>query len=81
MSAIPEEFVRKTTELSAEVTQPFSGSRKIYVQGSRPDLRVGMREIQQDETAASFGAENNPPITVYDTSGPYTDPEVTIDLL
>ena len=81
MSAIPEEFVRKTTELSAEVTQPFSGSRKIYVQGSRPDLRVGMREIQQDETAASFGAENNPPITVYDTSGPYTDPEAKIDLL
>ena len=81
MSAIPEEFVRKTTELSAEVTQPFSGSRKIYVEGSRPDLRVGMREIQQDETAASFGAENNPPITVYDTSGPYTDPEATIDLL
>jgi len=81
MSAIPEEFVRKTTELSAEVTQPFSGSRKVYVQGSRPDLRVGMREIQQDETAASFGAENNPPITVYDTSGPYTDPEASIDLL
>ena len=81
MSAIPEEVVRKTTELSAEVTQPFSGSRKIYVEGSRPDLRVGMREIQQDETAASFGAENNPPITVYDTSGPYTDPEATIDLL
>ena len=81
MSAIPEEFVRKTTELSAEVTQPFSGSRKIYVEGSRADLRVGMREIQQDETAASFGAENNPPITVYDTSGPYTDPEAKIDLL
>jgi phosphomethylpyrimidine synthase len=81
MSAIPEEFVRKTTELSAEVTQPFSGSRKIYVQGSRPDLRVGMREIRQAETPASFGAENNPPVTVYDTSGPYTDPEAKIDLL
>jgi len=81
MSAIPEEFVRKTTELSAEVTQPFSGSRKIYVEGSRPDLRVGMREIRQDETPASFGAEENPPITVYDTSGPYTDPDVGIDLL
>jgi phosphomethylpyrimidine synthase len=81
MSAIPEEFVRKTTELSAEVTQPFSGSRKVYVEGSRPDLRVGMREIGQDETPASFGAEENPPITVYDTSGPYTDPNATIDLL
>ena len=81
MSAIPEEFVQKTSELSEDVTQPFSGSRKIYVEGSRPDLRVGMREIQQADTAASMGAENNPPITVYDTSGPYTDPESGIDLL
>jgi phosphomethylpyrimidine synthase len=81
MSAIPEEFVSKTSKLSAEVTQPFPGSNKIYVEGSRPDLRVGMREIQQADTAASFGAETNPPITVYDTSGPYTDPSVSIDLL
>ena len=81
MSAIPEEFVQKTSELSEDVTQPFSGSRKIYVEGSRTDLRVGMREIQQADTAASMGAEKNPPITVYDTSGPYTDPEVRIDLL
>ena len=81
MSAIPEEFVQKTSELSEDVTQPFPGSRKIYVEGSRPDLRVGMREIQQADTAASMGTEKNPPITVYDTSGPYTDPEVRIDLL
>ncbi len=81
MSAIAEEFVQKTSELSAEVTRPFPGSRKIYVEGSRPDLRVGMREIQQADTPASIGAESNPPITVYDTSGPYTDPEVSIDLL
>ncbi len=81
MSAIAEEFIQKTSELSAEVTRPFPGSRKIYVEGSRPDLRVGMREIQQADTPASIGAESNPPITVYDTSGPYTDPEVSIDLL
>ena len=81
MSAIPEEFVQKTSELSAEVTQPFPGSRKIHVEGSRPDLRVGMREIRQADTPASMGAETNPPITVYDTSGPYTDPDVSIDLL
>ncbi|MEA3242195.1 MAG: phosphomethylpyrimidine synthase ThiC, partial [Pseudomonadota bacterium] len=81
MSAIPEEFVQKTSELSEDVTQAFPGSRKIYVEGSRPDLRVGMREIQQADTAASMGTEKNPPITVYDTSGPYTDPEVRIDLL
>jgi phosphomethylpyrimidine synthase len=81
MSAIPEEFVLKAGKLSAEVTQPFPGSQKVYVQGSRPDLRVGMREIRQADTAASFGAETNPPITVYDTSGPYTDPDAGIDLL
>ncbi len=81
MSAIPEEFVEKTARLSEEVTQPFPGSRKIYVQGSRPDLKVGMREISQSDTPASFGAEHNPSITVYDTSGPYTDPDIEIDLL
>ena len=81
MSAIPEEFVAETTRLSEVVTRPFSGSQKIYVQGSRPDLKVGMREISQAETPASFGAEKNPPITVYDTSGPYTDPSIDIDLL
>ena len=81
MSAIPEEFIKKTTQLSEEVTRPFPGSRKIYVQGSRPDIRVPMRQIQQADTPASFGVEKNPPITVYDTSGPYSDPAADIDLL
>ena len=80
MSAIPESFLQKTAELSAEITQPFPNSRKVYIQGSRPDIRVGMREISQAETTASFGAEINPPIPVYDTSGPFTDPDITIDL-
>ena len=81
MSAIPEDFIKKTTALSDEVTRPFAGARKIYVAGSRPDIRVPMREIGQSPTPASFGAEENPPITVYDTSGPFTDPAVEIDLL
>ncbi|MEE9492244.1 MAG: phosphomethylpyrimidine synthase ThiC [Gammaproteobacteria bacterium] len=81
MSAIPEDFVDQTSRLSAEVTQPFPGSAKVYVEGSRPDIRVSMREIIQAETPASFGAEKNPPITVYDTSGPFTDPDIKIDLL
>ncbi|MGD2081640.1 MAG: phosphomethylpyrimidine synthase ThiC [Chromatiales bacterium] len=81
MSAIPEEFARKTAELSEEVTRPFPASRKIHVQGSRADLRVPMREIAQAETHSSDGVERNPPITVYDTSGPYTDPEARIDLM
>ncbi len=81
MSAIPEEFIKQTAQLSEEVTRPFPSSRKIYVQGSRPDIRVPMRQIQQADTPASFGAEQNPPITVYDTSGPYSDPDAEIDLL
>jgi len=60
--------------------QPLPSSRKIYARGSRADLRVPMREIAQAETPASFGAEPNPPIFVYDTSGPYTDPGVGIDI-
>ena len=81
MSAIPEEFVNKTARLSEEVTRPFTNSKKIFVEGSRPDLRVPMREIEQSPTPADMGEEFNPPITVYDTSGPYTDPSAKIDLL
>ena len=81
MSAIPEEFIKKTTQLSEDVTRPFPSSAKIYVEGSRPDIRVPMRQVQQDDTAASFGVEKNPPITVYDTSGPYSDPDASIDLM
>jgi len=81
MSAIPEDFVQKTARLSEEVTRPFPKSKKIYIEGSRPDIRVPMREIEQSPTPSEMGAEDNPPITVYDTSGPYTDPAVKIDLL
>ena len=80
MSAIPDEFIRKTAQLSEEVTRPFANSRKIYVQGSRPDIRVGMREVVQAPTQTSAAPEENPPIVVYDTSGPYTDPSAHIDL-
>lgn len=66
--------------LSDEVTRPLPGSRKMYVEGSRPDLRVPMRLIAQSPTAGRFGEGKNPSIPVYDTSGPYTDPEVEIDL-
>lgn len=81
MSAMPESFLKKTAELSAAVTQPFPNSRKIYVQGSRPDIRVGMREILQTPTRTRDGLEENPPIPVYDTSGPFTDPNIKVNLL
>jgi len=60
--------------------QPFPRSQKVYVQGSRPDIRVPMREISLDVTPTDFGGEINAPVLVYDTSGPYTDPSVTIDV-
>ena len=69
MSAIPDKLLSKAAELSAAVTQPFPNSKKIYVQGSRADVRVAMREIEQADTPTNFGVEKNPPITVYDTSG------------
>jgi phosphomethylpyrimidine synthase len=52
----------------------------VFVQGSRPDLKVPMREIAQSDTPGLFGAEKNAPIVVYDTSGPYTDPAANIDI-
>ena len=81
MSAIPKDFLQKTAALSEEVTRPFPNSQKIYITGSRPDIRVGMRQVIQAPTPQAKGAEENPPIILYDTSGPYTDPQVKIDLL
>ncbi|MCB1919944.1 MAG: phosphomethylpyrimidine synthase ThiC [Candidatus Competibacteraceae bacterium] len=81
MSAIPQDLLQATDELSAAVTRPFPSSRKIYAPGSRPDLRAPMREISQQPTSTGFGIEANPPIPVYDCSGPYTDPDARINLL
>jgi phosphomethylpyrimidine synthase len=80
MNALPTDLARAAQELSEAVTRPIPGSRKIHVQGSRPDLKVPLREICQAQTPTLFGGEENPPITVYDTSGPYTDPDYQVDL-
>ena len=81
MNAKPEHVRAATAALSDTATRPFPSSSKVYVTGSRDDLRVGMREIAQSQTPTMFGGEDNPPVTVYDTSGPYTDPNASIDLL
>jgi phosphomethylpyrimidine synthase len=73
-------FLSATATVDEAAIRPLPKSRKIYVEGSRPDIRVPMREISQSDTEASFGGEKNPPIYVYDTSGPYTDPDVAIDI-
>jgi len=80
MNANPKDVFARTRELSSDVTKPYRGSRKIYVPGSRGDIQVPMREIEQHATSALFGKEDNQAVTVYDTSGPYTDPDVKIDL-
>ena len=69
-----------SAKVDEQSVQPFTRSQKIYVQGSRPDIRVPMREISLDVTPTDFGGEINAPVVVYDTSGPYTDPNVIIDV-
>lgn len=73
-------FLNETASVDEGATKPFAKSRKIYVEGSRPDIRVPFREISLSDTPSAFGADKNPPVVVYDTSGPYTDPDVSIDI-
>mgnify|MGYP000259408055 CR=1 FL=1 len=80
MSAVPDTIFSRAEELSADVRRPFPASRKIYVDGPG-GLRVPMREISLSATGSEQGLVPNPPVTVYDTSGPYTDPDADIDLL
>ncbi|MBE8718708.1 phosphomethylpyrimidine synthase ThiC [Cellvibrio polysaccharolyticus] len=80
MNAKAEKILSQSAEVDKASVQPFTGSHKMYVTGSRPDIRVPMRQITLDDTPTDFGGEKNPPVRVYDTSGPYTDPQVTIDL-
>ncbi|SDX53753.1 hydroxymethylpyrimidine synthase [Collimonas sp. OK242] len=79
MNANPK-FLSATATVDEAAIHPLPNSRKIYITGSRPDIRVPMRQVSQSDTPASFGAEKNPPIYVYDTSGPYSDPDVKIDI-
>ncbi len=70
---------------SAITRDPFPASKKIYVPGEIHDIKVAMREISLTDTVHKFGkyeatTDKNAPVTVYDTSGPYTDPNVEIDV-
>jgi len=75
-----------TDALTRQITRtPFPGSRKIYLDGTRADIRVPFREISLTDTLVHEGQgeprrEANPPLRVYDASGPYTDPSATIDI-
>ena len=71
----------ETAQVDALSTQPFPASKKIYIQGSRPDIQVSMRQIELSPTKLrNDQIEENEPVRVYDTSGPYTDPDIAIDV-
>ena len=100
MSAIPKEFsspIEFSARVSEDAVRPFPQSQKVYITGSRADIRVPMRQISLSDTPVNLGAvasgvlpqatlvhpytaEKNPPVYVYDTSGPYTDSHAHIDL-
>ena len=78
--AVNPQFLAATASVDQSAIAPFPNSEKVYIAGSRPDLRVPFRKITQEDTPSQMGAEKNPPLYVYDTSGPYTDPCVAIDI-
>ena len=80
MSAAPAEFLSRTAKVDPDSVQPFPSSKKVYQTGSRSDLNVPFREISLAETHSSQGVERNDAVYVYDTSGPYTDPDARIDV-
>ena len=80
MNARPEDFLSDSAKVDQASVAPLPNSKKIYIEGSRPDIQVPMREISLADTPTDMGGEKNPPITVYDTSGPYTDPIADIDI-
>ena len=75
-----KEFINEDATLDPSALQSFSNSKKVYIEGSSPDIQVPFREISISDTPSEFGAEKNAPVLVYDTSGPYTDPQYDIDI-
>ena len=67
-------------KLTLEKGSNFPASTKVYVQGSRPDIQVPFREVTLTPTSGRFGDSENPPFRLYDTSGPYTDPNAQLDV-
>ncbi len=80
MSERTGEFLSESVQVDEAAVKPLPNSRKIHVQGSRPDIRVPMREIRLSDTPTGLGGQHNAPVLVYDTSGPYTDPQAQIDV-
>ncbi len=76
----PDDIFAQHEQDAKDLTRILPASKKVYIQGSRADIQVPFREISLTDTPTGLGGEVNPGIMVYDTSGPYTDPAVQIDL-
>ena len=72
--------------VTTEYTRAFPGqpqfpaSRKFYREGQNSGVRAPFRQVELTPTSGRFGQEDNPPLNIYDTSGPYTDPAAVLDL-
>jgi phosphomethylpyrimidine synthase len=73
-------FKTETTFAAIRTPTSYPASRKRYIHGDRGDMNVPYREISLSATRHTDRVEQNPPLPVYDTSGPYTDPDISIDL-
>ena len=76
----PADISAQHEQDAKDLTRILPASKKVYVEGSHPDIQVPFREISLTETPTGLGGEHNPPVMVYDTSGAYTDPNIQIDL-
>lgn len=72
--------LNQSVQVDRSAIAPFPNSKKTYVQGSKPSIQVPMREVSVSSTQTSSTPEYNPSVTIYDTSGIYTDPQANIDI-
>lgn len=80
MPKIPLNPFNQSVKVDNSAIAPFPNSKKIYVQGSKPSIQVPMREVSVSATQTTSAPEHNPSVTIYDTSGAYTDPHINIDI-
>jgi len=80
MKTTNNKFLAKEDKVSQDAIQPFPSSNKLYVTGKAHNLKAPMREIHLQDTPTDLGGTPNSSVHVYDTSGPYTDPDISIDL-
>lgn len=80
LTNLQDALIAQHEQDAQDLTRILPASKKVYLQGSRLDIQVPMREIQLSTTPTGLGGEDNSPLLVYDTSGAYTDPNIEIDL-